>query len=120
MAPSAIYEPQALPQVQVFKNDILKVKNAPFVYRDDTVKKPVADDYMYAFKYNAPLPTHGNDTDVLDFTAEDESDAQSVADRFLKELALIIQSRDAKAFADLFLASGKFLESPNHLVECPI
>lgn len=106
MAPSAIYVPPA--HQIIGKNEILKVKNAPCAYRDDTWKKPVADDYMYAFKYNFPLPTYGGESDVLDFTQDDEQNAQDIASRFLKQLELVIQSRDSHAFADLFLDSGEF------------
>ncbi|KAI1629437.1 putative monooxygenase protein [Exophiala viscosa] len=99
MAPSAIYEPVAQKQ-------LLKVENAPTTYRNDSVKKPVADDYMYAFKYNFPLPTHGDDSEVLDFTEDDQKNRREIADQFIKELEQVVQSRDSKAFADLFLYNG--------------
>ncbi|KAJ9649829.1 hypothetical protein H2198_010847 [Neophaeococcomyces mojaviensis] len=104
MAPSAVYEPVV--QKDIFENDLLKVQNAPLLYRNQIAQKPVADDYMYAFKYNFPLPTHEEGADVLDFTEDDEKNQEAVADRFLKEMEQVIQSRDAKAFADLFLQSG--------------
>lgn len=88
------------------QNDIENVKHAPFAYRNDTVKKPLADDYKYAFKYNFPLPTHDKGADILDFTDEDEKNKQGTADKFLKVLERTIQDRDAKAFANLFLDSG--------------
>ena len=100
MAPSAISEPLA-------QQDFLKVKNAPLAYRNGIWKKPVADDYMYAFKYNFPLPTHDDGADVLDFEEDDETNERAIADRFLKELEQVVQSRDSKAFADLFLYSGE-------------
>jgi hypothetical protein len=103
MAPSAIYE-------RVAQQQILQVENAPFFYRNDTLKKPVADDFMYAFKYNFPLPTHDSGADVLDFTEDDETNKRDIAERFLKELEQVIQSRDSKAFADLFLDSGEYGE----------
>ncbi|KAJ9497387.1 hypothetical protein H2202_007191 [Exophiala xenobiotica] len=106
MAPSAIYETVA--QVPVGQKQLLKVKDAPTAYRNDTWKGPVADDYMYAFKYNFPLPTHDNSdgSDALDFTEDDEMDRRAIAERFLNQLELVIQSRDSKAFAGLFLYSG--------------
>ena len=112
MAPSAIYETVA--QEPVAQKQLLKVKNAPTVYRNDTWKGPVADDYMYAFKYNFPLPTHGDGSDVLDFTEDDETNRRAVAEQFLHELEQVIQSRDSKAFADLFLHSGEFDEVPEN------
>ncbi len=108
MAPSAIYETVA--QEPVAQKQLLKVKNAPTAYRNDTSKGPVADDYMYAFKYNFPLPTHGDDSEVLDFIEDDETNRRAVAEKFLKQLEQVIQSRDSKAFADLFLYSGEIDE----------
>jgi hypothetical protein len=84
-----------------------KTDNTPVAYGNDARKKPVADDYMYAFKYNFPLPIHGNDTDVLDFTEDDETNQWTIAEQFVKGLEQVIQSRDSKAFANLFLDSGK-------------
>ncbi|KAE8370291.1 putative flavo protein [Aspergillus caelatus] len=89
----------------VTQSDLDSVKNAPFLYRNNTVKKPIADDFMYALKYNSPLPTHGTEY-VLDFTTEDDENKQGIADQFLKELKQIIQGGDFKAFAGLFLDSG--------------
>lgn len=108
MAPSAIIEPPA-------PKELFRVENAPLAYRNDTWKKPVADDYMYAFKYNLPLPTHGDGKDVLDLTEDDEKNRVEIAERFLKQLEQIIQSRDSKAFADLFLDSG---ERDNPILLC--
>lgn len=107
MAPSAIYEPVV--PTQVNKGDLLKVCNAPLAYQNKTWKKPVADDYMYAFKYNFPLPTHNSDTDALDFTQDDETHSHDLAHRFLGELEQVIQSRDAEAFANLFLDCGTYI-----------
>jgi hypothetical protein len=114
MAPSAIYETVA--QEPLGQKQLLKVKNAPTTYRNDTLKGPVADDYMYAFKYNFPLPTHdGSDgSNVLDFTEEDETDRRAISEQFLKQLEQVIQSRDSKAFAELFLYSGEFNEAPDN------
>lgn len=106
MAPSAVYQ-HAAPIPTFNKNDILKVRDAPYAYRNDTWEKPVADDYMYAFKYNFPLPTHDENSNVLDFTQDDEQCLQAIAVRNLKQLEQVIQSRDSKAFAKLFLDSGK-------------
>lgn len=110
MAPSAIYEPVS--RQELLKSDIHKIRDAPFVYRNELAKKPVADDYMYAFKYNFPLPAHGKGGDVLDFTPEEEADAGAIAGRFLKELEQVIESRDAEAFAGLFVDSGEMTVKP--------
>ena len=104
MAPSAIIEPAA----PLAPKQISRIENAPLAYRNDTWQKPVADDYMYAFKYNFPLPTYGDGKDVLDLTQDDEKDRSDIADQFIKQLEQIIQSRDSQAFADLFLSCGEF------------
>ncbi|VUC30072.1 unnamed protein product [Clonostachys rosea] len=83
-----------------------QVKNAPFYYRNSSIKAPVADDFMYAFKYNNPLPLHGTDTDIIDFTVEDEGNKEAIAVDFLKELEQIIQAKDAQKFASLFIETG--------------
>lgn len=107
MSPSAVYQPVV--ETPIFnKNDLLKVQHAPFTYRNTTCKKPVADDYMYAFKYNFPLPTYNDGTNVLDFTQKDESGLEAIALRVLKQMEQVIQSRDSQAFADMFLDCGKF------------
>lgn len=108
MAPSAIYQPVVQPPL-FNKGDLLKVKNAPYSYGNNTWKKPVADDYMYAFKYNATLPTRENNPDVLDFTREDEQNVQEIAQSALQQLEQVIQSRDSKAFAHSFLDCGKLM-----------
>ncbi|KAK6384353.1 hypothetical protein LTS17_001916 [Exophiala oligosperma] len=99
MAPSAIIEPPT-------PKELFKVENAPLAYRNDTWKKPVADDYMYAFKYNFPLPTYADSKDILDFTEGGEKSREEIANRFVKQLEQVIQSRDSQAFADLFLNCG--------------
>lgn len=106
MAPTAVYE-EPLARIDFSKSDLSKVKNAPYAYRNDTWAKPVADDFMYAFKYNAPLPTHDNAGVATDFTQDEEKDARATADGFLERLEQVIQSRDATAFAGLFLDCGE-------------
>lgn len=63
---------------------------------------PVADDYMYAFKYNHELPT----IDVLGVDipadANPEKEAQGIVDQLVK----VLGSGDANGFADLFLDYG--------------
>lgn len=87
--------------------ELSKVENAPFTYHNDALRKPVADDYMYLFKYNFPLPTYGDGMNVLDFTEDDEKNGRKIADSFVKQLEQIIQSRDSQAFAELFLSCGE-------------
>lgn len=100
MAPSAVIEPPG-------PKELFKIENAPLSYQNDTWKKPVADEYMYAFKYNFPLPTYGDSKDVLDFSEDDVNNREKIAARFIKQLEQVIQSRDSKAFSDLFYYSGE-------------
>ncbi|CAH0055956.1 unnamed protein product [Clonostachys solani] len=99
MAPGAITEPSA-------EADLFKTKNAPIAYRNESWKKPVADDYMYHFKYNFDLPTHENNDYILDFTEEEERNVHMIAKQYVKDISQVIQSKDSKAFADLFLDIG--------------
>lgn len=70
---------------------------------DDVQPPPVADDYMYDFKYNHPLPT----TDVLGIEFPKDCDAQVEADGIVKRLSDALGSSDADAFTELFLEYGK-------------
>ncbi|KAJ5622727.1 Flavoprotein [Penicillium herquei] len=90
----------------ITEDEILKVKNAPFHYRKDEVKKPLEDDFMYEFKYNFPLPTHGHDSKFLDFTVEDEKNKDNIASQLVKSITRSIQTRDSKEFAGLFVQNG--------------
>lgn len=64
---------------------------------------PVADDYMYDFKYNHPLPT----CDVLGVTVPLSRDAQVEAGHVVKQLSDALEAEDAVAFSNLFLEHGK-------------
>lgn len=64
---------------------------------------PVADDYMYDFKYNAPLPT----CDALGVSIPIECDAQQAAKTLVDQLESVFRNRSATDFANLFLDQGK-------------
>jgi len=68
-----------------------------------TAKPPVADDYMYDFKYNHALPT----TDVLGIEIPADTDAQKEAQGIVDNLSDALAKGDAQAFADLFLDYGE-------------
>lgn len=110
MAPTAISVPLA-------EAELAKAKNAPTAYRNDTWKKPVADNYLYDFKYNFPLPTHGKSGDILDFTEEESKNLQAIAEEYVKDLGQIIQRGDSSAFARLFLDIGESLCDVVHVSE---
>ncbi|KAK6201783.1 hypothetical protein LQW54_009362 [Pestalotiopsis sp. IQ-011] len=67
-----------------------------------TERPPVADDYMYDFKYNHALPT----TDVLGVKIPQDCDAQAEAESIVKRLSEALGAGNAEAFADLFLEYG--------------
>ncbi|KAL2850502.1 hypothetical protein BJX68DRAFT_255200 [Aspergillus pseudodeflectus] len=68
----------------------------------DKVAKPVADDFMYDFKYNHTLPT----TDILGIDIHKDCDARKEAEGIVARLATSISEADARGFADLFLDHG--------------
>ena len=69
----------------------------------DNVPKPVADDFMYDFKYNHSLPT----TDGLGVDIPADCDAQKEAEGIVARLSTATSEGDAQAFAALFLDYGK-------------
>ncbi|KOC18135.1 putative flavin-containing monooxygenase [Aspergillus flavus AF70] len=68
----------------------------------DRVQKPVADDFMYDFKYNHHLPT----TDILGVDIPADCDAKKEAEGIVARLAKTMSEGDAQAFAGLFLDYG--------------
>lgn len=94
MAPH-VQEPAAVPI------PVSKAKGA--VFDHDNVQKPVADDFMYDFKYNHSLPT----TDVLGIEIPVDCDAQKEAEGIVARLSKAASEGDAQAFAALFLDYGK-------------
>ena len=68
----------------------------------DQVRKPVADDFMYDFKYNHSLPT----TTTLGVEIPSDCDAQKEAEGIVSRLSAATSEANAQAFADLFLDYG--------------
>lgn len=69
---------------------------------ESTPAPPVADNFMYDFKYNHSLPT----TDVLEIAVPDDCDARKEAETIVKSLQDAMSRSDAQAFASLFLDYG--------------
>lgn len=67
-------------------------------------KPPVADDFMYDFKYNHALPT----TDVLGVEIPSDCDAQKEASSIVTLLSKVMGEGDTQGFTDLFLEYGEF------------
>jgi hypothetical protein len=63
---------------------------------------PVADDYMYDFKYNHPLPTTG----LVGIEIPQDCDAQTEAGNIVESLSTALAVADAEAFTSLFLDYG--------------
>lgn len=70
---------------------------------DAAAKPPVADDYMYDFKYNHKLPT----TDVLGVEVPADCDAQREAEAIVSGLSEVLGRGDAQGFTDMFLEYGE-------------
>lgn len=64
---------------------------------------PVADDFMYDFKYNHPLPTPQS----LGINIPAGCDAQEAADLIVASLSKAMIAGDAEAFGELFLDFGE-------------
>jgi len=65
-------------------------------------KPPVADDFMYDFKYNHTLPT----IDALGADVPKDVDAQIEAAALLQTLSQVLGQGDGPGFAELFLEYG--------------
>lgn len=101
MAPHAIYEPVSDNKIDITDLKVKVVSN--HVELDATPKPPVADDFMYDFKYNHVLPT----ADLLGIEIPRDCDAQREAENILAHLSDVIGRGDARAFADMFLEYGR-------------
>ncbi|WWC60719.1 uncharacterized protein I303_103295 [Kwoniella dejecticola CBS 10117] len=65
-------------------------------------KLPLADNYMYDFKYNHPLPT----VEALGQSIAENVDPAQEAQALLGQLSDVLGQGNAAGFADLFLESG--------------
>ena len=63
---------------------------------------PVADNFMYDFAFNAPLPT----SKVLGVEVPEDCDTQTAAEELVDHFSAALGSGDAEAFADLFYVTG--------------
>ncbi|KAJ5652575.1 hypothetical protein N7507_010001 [Penicillium longicatenatum] len=98
MAPSIVQE--FVDADPISKGTAIKSKFAALNH--DNVPKPVADDFMYDFKYNHPLPT----TDILGVEIPADCDAQRAAEGIVARLSKAASDENAEAFAGLFLDYG--------------
>ncbi|RYN16496.1 hypothetical protein AA0119_g12229 [Alternaria tenuissima] len=80
-----------------------EIKTDIVIGKNEVPKPPVADDFMYDFKYNHPLPT----TDILGIDIPADCNAQLEAEGIVEKLSTVMRKGDANAFADLFLDYGE-------------
>ncbi|RSH82839.1 hypothetical protein EHS25_005829 [Saitozyma podzolica] len=98
MAPTAT----AVPDVPDVIADLkAKVVNG-HVEVEQTPKPPIADNYMYDFKYNHALPT----IDALGLDIPADVDSEKQAQALTTRLAEVLGSGDAQGFTDMFLDYG--------------
>jgi hypothetical protein len=99
MAPTAVTETSAHVDIADLKAKM--VGDRIEVVEDH--KPPVADNFMYDFKYNHALPT----IDVLGQDIPAVVDPKYEAEELTRLLEQALSSGDAEAFTDLFLDYGK-------------
>jgi len=75
---------------------------------DKTPVPPVADNFMYDFKYNHSLPT----IDALGTDVPADTDAAKVAEQLGAVVSSAWENNSAEDFAELFLEYGQY-EHPN-------
>ena len=99
MAPTAVTEPLS-GHVNIADLKAKVVDDHVEVVQDH--KPPVADDFMYDFKYNHSLPT----LDVLGTDIAEDVDAQAEAIILVDHLKQCLGQGDAPGFAEMFLDYG--------------
>jgi len=99
MVPHSVYTPS------IHNVDIVDLKAkivANHVELDQTPKPPVADDFMYDFKFNHALPT----SDILGIEIPSDCDAHKEAEAIVAQLSGVMRDGDAQAFTKMFLEYG--------------
>lgn len=100
MAPTATSFPEAGADVDIANLKAKVVAGHVEVVEDH--KPPVADDFMYDFKYNHTLPT----IDALGVDIPQSVNAQVEAEALVQTLLQVLGKGDAPSFAELFLDYG--------------
>jgi hypothetical protein len=101
MAPTAVTE---LLSGRVDLVDLKAKVVAGHVELEENHKPPVADDFMYDFKYNHTLPT----IDALGTDVPQDVDAQAEANDLVQSLEQALGQGDAAGFTEMFLEYGKY------------
>ena len=84
---------------------IPEIKSDIVIGKHEIPKPPVADDFMYDFEYNHPLPT----TDLLGIEIPANCNAQVEAEGIVERISNAMGKGDVEAFTDLFLDYGESL-----------
>lgn len=99
MAPTAIQEVIDIPSA---KGQQSKIINGHVELEKET-PAPVADNFMYDFKYNHSLPT----IDSLGVEVPSDADPNQIAESLAAELATAWSSGTGDQFAGMFLDHGE-------------
>lgn len=100
MAPTATELPETFAHVDIA--DLKAKVVGGHVELEEDHKPPVADDFMYDFKYNHSLPT----LDILGTDIAQNVDAQAEADTLVDNMKQVLGQGDAPGFAEMFLDYG--------------
>jgi hypothetical protein len=99
MAPTAVYEPSSQTDISDLKSKIVN----GHVELERDAPPPVADNFMYDFKYNHSLPT----IESLGVEVSPDVNTNEVAESLAAELAGVWSSGNAAGFTDMFLDYGE-------------
>lgn len=102
MAPTAIHASDIV-DIPSAKGLQSKIVNGHIELEKEAPPPPVADNFMYDFKYNHSLPT----TDALGIELPSDTDANQVAESFAAELTTAWSSGNGDQFAEMFLDYGE-------------
>jgi hypothetical protein len=103
MAPTAIHAAEVV-DIPNAKGLQSKIVNG-HVELEKEVPPPVADNFMYDFKYNHSLPT----IDALGAEIPSGTDANQIAESLAAELSTAWSGGNGDQFAEMFLDYGKSL-----------
>ena len=102
MAPTAIHASDIV-DIPSAKGLQSKIVNGHIELEKEAPPPPVADNFMYDFKYNHGLPT----IDALGTDIPGATDPQAEADNLVRRLEQVLGQGDAAGFAEMFLDYGQ-------------
>lgn len=111
MAPTAIFTEPLSDSTAVNIAD-LKAKAVDGHVEVEVAPPPVADNFMYDFKYNHALPT----IDVLGRDIAADCDAEGAAKDILATLEQALTAGDAVKFTEMFLDYGQYSTQISNMI----